>query len=187
MAGLLVLRIPSIPDRYAGISFLGCIWPATLLLAHRGSYLFVPTVMAGWLLYLAVMQMVSVWPSRSIATLRLLSFALPSVIAGILVCVAGMRFGYIPSMSANETFSSITGLILDRKDRGRRGYSGRRTAGRRDRAWPGNRPTFLHLHRAGRCMVVDGPTVSFAIHRVQSKLRPKASWYSCGPGLPAAV
>ncbi|WP_456684485.1 hypothetical protein [Bradyrhizobium sp. P5_C11_2] len=118
MAGLLVLRIPSIPDRYAGISFLGCIWPATLLLAHRGSYLFVPTVMAGWLLYLAIMQMVSVWPSRSIATLRLLSLALPSVIAGIVVCVAGMRFGYIPSMSANETFSSITGLILDRKIEG---------------------------------------------------------------------
>lgn len=118
MAELFLLRILSNTGRYAALVFLGCIWPTTLLLAHRGSYLFVPTVLAGWLLYLAVVRMISAWPSRSIEILRLLSFALPSIIAGIVVYVAGMRFGYIPSMSANDTFSSITRLILNRKIEG---------------------------------------------------------------------
>ncbi|PPQ17459.1 hypothetical protein CV770_20725 [Bradyrhizobium sp. AC87j1] len=118
MAGLLVVRILSNTGKYAGLVFLGWIWPATLLLAHRGSFLFVPTVLASWLLYLAIVRMISAWPSVSIATLRFLSFALPLIIGGIVVCVAGMRFGYIPQMSANDTFSSITGLILGRRIEG---------------------------------------------------------------------
>ncbi|MDA9413435.1 MULTISPECIES: hypothetical protein [Bradyrhizobium] len=118
MAGLLVVRILSNTEKYAGLVLLGWIWPATLLLAHRGSFLFVPTVLASWLLYLAIVRMISAWPSASIATLRFLSFALPLIIGGIVVCVAGMRFGYIPQMSANDTFSSITGLILGRRIEG---------------------------------------------------------------------
>ncbi|UPK30682.1 hypothetical protein IVB26_27555 [Bradyrhizobium sp. 195] len=117
VAGLFLLRILSNTARYAPL-FLGCIWPATLLLAHRGSYLFVPTVLISWLLYLAIVRMVSAWPSPSTAVLRLLSFVLPLIIAGTILCVAGMRFGYIPSMSANGTFSSITGLILGRRIEG---------------------------------------------------------------------
>ncbi|MGY3034710.1 hypothetical protein ACVIIV_003880 [Bradyrhizobium sp. USDA 4354] len=118
MAGLFLLRILSGAGRFGGIFFLGCIWPATLLLAHRGSYLFVPTVLATWLMYIAIARMITVWPSPSIAVLRLLSFALPPIILGIVVCVTGMRFGYIPPMSANDTFSSITELVLGRRIEG---------------------------------------------------------------------
>lgn len=118
MVGLFAVRILSKIGKYAGLLFLGCVWPATLLLAHRGSFLFVPTVLASWLLYLAIVRMISAWPSPSIAVMRILSFALPLTIAGIVVCVVGMRFGYIPPMSANDTFSSITSLILGRRIEG---------------------------------------------------------------------
>ncbi|MHB0768701.1 hypothetical protein [Bradyrhizobium sp. 5.13L] len=118
LAGLFLLRMLSGTGRYGGAIFLGCIWPATLLLAHRGSYLFVPTVLVGWLLYLAVVRMISVWPASSIAGLRFLSFVMPPIILGVVVCVAGMRFGYIAPMSANDTFSSITELILGRRIQG---------------------------------------------------------------------
>ena len=118
LAWLLLLRFVSNAASYAGPLFLGCIWPTTLLLAHRGSYLFVPTVLISWFLYLAIVRTVSAWPSLSIAVLRLLSFGLPLTIAVIVLCVAGMRFGYIPPMSANDTFSSITGLMLGSKIQG---------------------------------------------------------------------
>ncbi|WP_025037522.1 hypothetical protein [Bradyrhizobium sp. DOA9] len=117
-AGLFLLRILGRTGRYGGVFFLGCIWPATLVLAHRGSYLFVPTVLVCWLIYLAIARMISTWPSSSVAVLRLLSFVLPPIILGIVVCVVGMRFGYIPSMSANDTFSSITELFLGRRIEG---------------------------------------------------------------------
>lgn len=117
-AGLFLFRILGGAGRYGGVFFLGCIWPATLVLAHRGSYLFVPTVLVSWLMYLAIARMISAWPSPSITVLRLLSFVLPPIILGIVVCVTGMRFGYIPSMSANDTFSSITELILGRRIEG---------------------------------------------------------------------
>lgn len=115
LALLLVLRIMSSTTKYTAPLFLGCIWPATLLLAHRGSYLFVPTVLISWLLYLAIVRMISAWPSLSIAVLRFLSFGLPLLIAAIVLCVAGTRFGYIPSLSSSETFSSITELVLGRR------------------------------------------------------------------------
>ncbi|WP_298241930.1 hypothetical protein [uncultured Bradyrhizobium sp.] len=118
VAGLFLLRILSNSARHAGPLFLGCIWPATLLLAHRGSYLFVPTVLISWLLYLVIVRIIAAWPSPSIAILRILSFVLPLIIAGTIFCVAGMRFGYIPPISANDTFSSITGLILGRRIEG---------------------------------------------------------------------
>lgn len=115
LAGLVLLRILSNRPSGAWPLFLGCIWPVVLLLAHRGSYLFVSTILASWLLYLGVVRIVSAGSRPGIAILRLLSFALPLIIVGTILCVAGMRFGYIPSISANETFSSITGLVLGRK------------------------------------------------------------------------
>lgn len=118
LALLLLLRIISNTTKYAAPLFLGCIWPATLLLAHRGSYLFVPTVLVSWLLYLAIVRMTSAWPSPGIAVLRFLSFGLPLIIAATVLCVAGTRFGYIPSLSTNEAFSSITELILGRRIEG---------------------------------------------------------------------
>lgn len=115
VALLVLLRIMSNTTQYAAPLFPGCIWPATLLIAHRGSYLFVPAVLVSWLLYLAIVRMVFAWPSRSIAVLRFLSFGLPLIIAAIVLCVAGTRFGYIPSLSTNETFSLITKLVLGRR------------------------------------------------------------------------
>ncbi|MDF0518105.1 hypothetical protein P0R31_12775 [Bradyrhizobium yuanmingense] len=118
IAGLFLLRILGGAGRYGAVFLLGCIWPATMVLAHRGSYLFVPIVVASWLMYLVIARMISAWPSPSIAVLRLMSFVLPPIILGIVVCVAGMRFGYIPSISANDTFSSITELMLGRRIEG---------------------------------------------------------------------
>lgn len=118
VAGLFLLRILSNTAGYAWPLFLGCIWPATLLLAHRGSYLFVPTVLISWLLYLAIVRIIAAWPSTSVAILRTLSFVLPLIIAATILCVVGMRFGYMSSVSANDTFSSITGLILGRRIEG---------------------------------------------------------------------
>lgn len=118
VTGLFLLRTMSGAGRFGGIFFLGCIWPATLVLAHRGSYLFVPTVLVSWLMYLAIGRMIATWPSSSIATLRLLSFMLPPIILGVVVCVTGMRFGYIPAVSANDAFSSITELMLGRRIEG---------------------------------------------------------------------
>ncbi|AND91125.1 hypothetical protein [Bradyrhizobium diazoefficiens] len=118
MAALLLSRILTKSGGNAGLLFLGCVWPAVLLLAHRGSYLFIPTVLVSWLLYLATVRMISAWPSPGIAFLRLLSFGLPLIIAGIVICVAGMRVGYIPPLSANDTFSAITGLILGQRIEG---------------------------------------------------------------------
>ncbi|MCK1387489.1 hypothetical protein [Bradyrhizobium sp. 21] len=115
MAGFFLLRVLNKAGRSSAILFLGCAWPTTLLLAHRGSNLFVPTILASWLLYIVIVQAISAWPARSTSILRLPSFALPLLIAGIVGCIAGMRFGYIPSTNANDTFSSITGLILNRK------------------------------------------------------------------------
>lgn len=118
VAGLFLLRILSNTARYAWPLFLGSIWPATLLLAHRGSYLFIPTVLISWLLYLAIVRLISAWPSPSVAVLRILSLVLPLIIGGTIFCVAGMRFGYIPPISGNDTFSSITGVILGRRIEG---------------------------------------------------------------------
>ncbi|MDA9543052.1 hypothetical protein ACM43_00425 [Bradyrhizobium sp. CCBAU 45321] len=118
IAGLFLLRIFGGAGRYGAVFLLGCIWPATLVLAHRGSYLFVPIAVASWLMYLAMARMNSAWPSPSLAVLRILSFVLPPIILGIVVSVVGMRFGYIPSMSANDTFSSITELMLGRRIEG---------------------------------------------------------------------
>ncbi|MGT2501558.1 hypothetical protein ACVOMS_13330 [Bradyrhizobium guangxiense] len=159
VAGLFLLRLLSNTARYSWPLFLGCIWPATLLLAHRGSYLFVPTVLISWLLYLAIVRIVSAWPSPSIAILRFLSFALPLIIAGTIICVAGMRFGYIPPVSANDTFSSITGLILGRRiEGGEELFLGSGPQIATIEARPDIGPALLRLHRAGRCVVVDDPT-----------------------------
>lgn len=115
VGGLFFLRILNGNGRISAILFLGSAWPATLLLAHRGSNLFVPTIIAGWLLYIVIARVISAWPARGVPFLRFFSFALPLLIAGIAGVIVGMRFGYIPSTSANGLFSSITALILNKK------------------------------------------------------------------------
>ncbi len=66
--------------------------------------------------------------------------------AGILVCVAGMRFGYIPSMS-NQRDAPRSPTDPGQKDRGRRGVApGRQLVAVIELT--GHRPDVLSLHRA---------------------------------------
>ncbi|WP_247411979.1 hypothetical protein [Bradyrhizobium sp. 150] len=114
-AGLFTLRIRGKTNRSASIVFVGCVWPVTLLLAHRGSYLFVPAVLAAWLGYLLILRETSRRPAQSLRILRAVSIVLPLIICGIVACVAAMRFGYLQSANANTVFSHVTGLLLGRK------------------------------------------------------------------------
>lgn len=113
--GLFVLRVWGKANRSASILFVGCGWPATLLLAHRGSYLFVPAVLAAWLGYLLILRETSRRPARSLRILRALSIVLPLIIGGILAGIVAIRFGYLQSANANIVFSHITGLVLGKK------------------------------------------------------------------------
>ncbi|MDH2344345.1 hypothetical protein [Bradyrhizobium sp. SSUT77] len=113
--GLFVLRVRGKANRRASIVFVGCIWPATLLLAHRGSYLFIPAVLAAWLSYLLILRETSRRPAQTLRILRALSIALPLVIGGILGGIVAMRLGYLQSANANIVFSHITGLVLGKK------------------------------------------------------------------------
>ena len=90
------------------------IWPIALTLAHRGSYLFIPIAMAGWLLYLVVCKAVSRADSRLIKILWILALVLPLLCACIVACVAAAYLGYLPSMSANRVFSYVTLLVVGR-------------------------------------------------------------------------
>ncbi|WP_245305421.1 hypothetical protein [Bradyrhizobium sp. LTSP857] len=114
-AGLLLLRILGKANRRESILFVGCVWPATLLLAHRGSYLFIPAVFAAWLGYLLILYETSRRPARSLGILRSLSIALPLIICGIVASIVAMRLGYLPSANANFVFSHITELVLGKK------------------------------------------------------------------------
>lgn len=116
IAGLLVLRLMGSKSEHAAITF-SWIWPATLLLAHRGSFLFVPTVIVAWLCYLAISHLVSRRESRSSKLLYVLAFALPAASALITACVIAMRFQYIPSITGNWLFSRITSLIVGKEIR----------------------------------------------------------------------
>jgi hypothetical protein len=113
-AGLFLLRIPGKASRREGVLLVGCVWPATLLLAHRGSYLFIPAVLAAWLGYLLILHEMSRRPTRTLGLLRVLSIGLPLIIGGIVACILAMRLGYLPSANANMMFSHITGLMLGR-------------------------------------------------------------------------
>lgn len=114
MGGLLVLRLKRSTNYDVAILFIGCIWPAALILAHRGSYLFVPIALAAWSCYALILFAMSRWPARSSRVLYALSLGLPLVIGGMVGAVIAMRLGYISSTNANEVFSRITGLALGR-------------------------------------------------------------------------
>lgn len=112
--GLFLLRVPRKAGRSEGVLFIGCVWPATLLLAHRGSYLFIPAVLAAWLGYLLILHEMSRRPARTLSLLRVLSIVLPLIVGGIVACILAMRLGYLPSANGNMMFSHITGLVLGR-------------------------------------------------------------------------
>lgn len=90
------------------------VWPVALALAHRGSYLFVPIVAAGWLFYIIVWKSLSRAESALIKILWGLALVLPLICTGIVACVVAARLGYLPSISANRFFSHVTLLIVGR-------------------------------------------------------------------------
>ncbi|WP_439398274.1 hypothetical protein ACRQ5Q_13565 [Bradyrhizobium sp. PMVTL-01] len=112
--GLLLFRVQGKTNRREGVLFIGCAWSATLLLAHRGSYMFIPVVLAAWLGYLLILLQTSRRPGN-LGLLRALSIVLPLVICGIVACILAMRLGYLQSANANLMFSLVTGLVLGRK------------------------------------------------------------------------
>ncbi|MBH5368874.1 hypothetical protein HZZ16_12140 [Bradyrhizobium sp. CNPSo 4016] len=111
--GLFLFRLPGV-GRRKDVLFVGWVWPLTLLLAHRGSYLFIPAALVAWLGYLLVLHGMSRRPAQSLSLLRALSVILPLIIGGVVACVLAMRLNYLPSTNANEIFSHITRLVLGR-------------------------------------------------------------------------
>jgi hypothetical protein len=112
--GLLLLRLQGKAHLRGSLLFIGCVWPATLLLAHRGSYLHIPAVLGAWLGYLLIQHEMSRRPARTLSLLRALSIVLPLALGAIVVSVVAMRLGYLPTANANAIFSHITGLVLGR-------------------------------------------------------------------------
>lgn len=112
---LLLLRVWGKAGTRETVIFAGCIWPATLLLAHRGSYLFVTAVVAAWLCYLLIAHAMSRYPKRSTSVLRALSIMLPLIIGGMAGWIVAIRLGYISFSNANAVFSHITGLVIGRE------------------------------------------------------------------------
>jgi hypothetical protein len=92
----------------------GLVWPVALTLAHRGSYLFIPIVVAGWLFYIMVWKSLSRTVSALTKVLWTLALVLPLLCVCIVACVIASRLGYLPSMSANKIFSHVTLLIVGR-------------------------------------------------------------------------
>jgi hypothetical protein len=115
IAGLAILRIRGTAGKQQAILMMGGLWPTTLLLAHRGSYLFVPTVIGVWLCYLLIRYAIARQPTLSMRVLRLVSVLLPLTIAGIVGCILAMRLGWVEPANANTIFSGITALLLGRK------------------------------------------------------------------------
>lgn len=115
ITGLAILRIRRTAGKQQAILMIGSLWPTTLLLAHRGSYLFIPTVIGVWLCYLIIQHAIARQPALSMRILRLVSVLLPLTIAGIVGCILAMRLGWVQPANANAIFSGITALLLGRK------------------------------------------------------------------------
>lgn len=95
----------------ASYGFAPTIWAMALILSHRGAYLFVPTVIVAWLLYLALSRFVSLASTRSIKTLVLVSLAPTLACIAILASVAASQLGYLRSIQMDHLFSRITLLV----------------------------------------------------------------------------
>jgi hypothetical protein len=87
-------------------------WAMALILAHRGSYLFVPIAVTGWLFYVAVSTITFRIISPLIKILWSLALLLPLVCICMLAWVAGARLGYLPLISANKLFSYVTLIVV---------------------------------------------------------------------------
>jgi hypothetical protein len=90
------------------------VWASTLMFIHRGSYLFVPIAISGWLFYLIVSRIFSRAQLVPIGFLWSLALLLPVLCLCITAGIAAAHFGYLPSISADKLFSHVTLLLFGR-------------------------------------------------------------------------
>ncbi|MBR1257990.1 hypothetical protein JQ634_30435 [Bradyrhizobium sp. AUGA SZCCT0240] len=107
-------RSGAIAGNLAKLALTGFVWPAALMLVHRGSYLFIPITVAGWLFHVIVSRAFTKMGSSQVKVLWALAFLLPLACTGMVACVVAARFGYLPKMNASELFSYVTMLVLGR-------------------------------------------------------------------------
>ena len=88
------------------------LWSASLIFVHRGSYLFIPVAVAGWLFYLFTLKISSAVTSRALRAAQIVTLILPAVGAFSLGCMLASHFGYLPAFNANAFFSYITMAFL---------------------------------------------------------------------------
>lgn len=84
------------------------VWSATLIFVHRGSYLFIPAAIAGWIFYLAVQKAPFAERPLVLRAAWIATLLLPAVGAICLGCILIARLGYLPKLDANALFSHIT-------------------------------------------------------------------------------
>lgn len=84
------------------------LWSAALILVHRGSYLFIPAAIAGWLFYLLVSKTLSEGASRFSTGAWIAALVMPATGVVALGCIAAARFGYLPRLDFNAVFSFVT-------------------------------------------------------------------------------
>lgn len=94
--------------------FAVTVWASALMFIHRGSYLFVPIAVSGWLFYLIVSRIFSRARLLPIRFLWSLALLLPVLCLCVTVGIAAAHFGYLPSMSADKLFSHVTVLLFGR-------------------------------------------------------------------------
>ncbi|SDR81820.1 hypothetical protein [Bradyrhizobium canariense] len=95
-------------------AFASVLWSMALIFIHRGSYLFVPIAVAGWLFHIVVSAIASRPAPRLLKSLWVIALLLPFVCICIMIYVVAARFGYLPSINVNRLFSHVTLLLLGR-------------------------------------------------------------------------
>ena len=93
-------------------TLVGVVWSSALIFLHRGSYLFVPIAVAGWLFYLLALKMASSPSLRVFRAAWIIALLLPAVGVFILACIIAARLGYLPQLNANALFSHVTVLFF---------------------------------------------------------------------------
>jgi hypothetical protein len=94
--------------------FVGLTWSLALVIVHRGSYLFIPTIIVSWLIYILISRIFSGGARPLTGALWTSALLLPIICVCISVCLVAVRVGYVPSLNANKLFSYVTLLILGR-------------------------------------------------------------------------
>jgi hypothetical protein len=99
-------------DPVAIHTFATVLWSAALIFVHRGSYLFIPAAVAGWVLYHFALNISFSGTSRAFRVARIVTLIMPAIGAFSLGCMLAVRLGYLPKFDANAFFSYITLVFL---------------------------------------------------------------------------